>query len=55
VATTAVDLFVISRARFDDVAKSQPAVAAEILGRLARTLALRLRHADAELRAWYEA
>jgi SulP family sulfate permease len=54
-ATTAVDLYVISRAQFDDLARSQPGIAARILGRLARTLALRLRHADAELRAWYEA
>ena len=55
VATTAVDLFVISRADFDEVSLSQSEVAAKILGQLARTLALRLRHADAELRAWYEA
>jgi SulP family sulfate permease len=55
VATTAVDLFVISRADFDEVARSHPAVAGKMLGQLARTLALRLRHADGELRAWYEA
>jgi len=55
VASTAVDLFVISRADFDEVSRSRPEVAAKILGQLARTLALRLRHADAELRARYEA
>jgi SulP family sulfate permease len=55
VATTPVDLFVISRANFDEVSRNQPAIAARMLGRLARTLALRLRHADTELRAWYEA
>ena len=54
-ASTAVDLFVISRADFDEVSRSRPEVAAKILGQLARTLALRLRHADAELRARYEA
>ena len=55
VATTAVDLFVISRADFEAAAGSRPAVAARMFGQLARTLSLRLRHADAELRAWYEA
>ena len=55
VATTAVDLYVISRAEFDGVVGGQPSIAARILGRLARTIAVRLRHADAELRAWYEA
>ncbi len=55
VAITAVELFVISRAQFDEVAGSQPALAAGILSRLASTLAVRLRHADAELSAWYEA
>jgi SulP family sulfate permease len=54
-ATTAVDLFVISRAQFDDMERSRHGIAAKILGRLARTLAMRLRHADTELRAWYEA
>ena len=55
VATTPVDLFVISRADFDEVARRHPAVAGKMLSQLARTLALRLRHADTELRAWYEA
>jgi SulP family sulfate permease len=55
VATTAVDLFVLSRAHFDEMARGRPAVAAKMLAELARTLALRLRRADAELRAWYEA
>jgi SulP family sulfate permease len=55
VAMTAADLFVIPRTQFDAVAGSQPAIAARILSRLASTLAVRLRHADAELSAWYEA
>jgi SulP family sulfate permease len=54
-ATTAVDLYVISRTQFDVVAGNHPEIAAKILGRLAHTLAVRLRHADTELRAWYEA
>jgi hypothetical protein len=37
------------------MARGRPAVAAKMLAELARTLALRLRRADAELRAWYEA
>jgi SulP family sulfate permease len=55
VATTAVDLFVISRARFDQVARALPVVGVKMFARLARAQALRLRHADAELRALYEA
>jgi SulP family sulfate permease len=55
VAKTRVDLFVISRAQFDSASAIQPLLVAKILGRLAATLALRLRHADAELREWYEA
>jgi SulP family sulfate permease len=55
VATTAVDLFVLSRAHFDEIAKTRPAVVAKMLTQFARTLALRLRRADGELRAWYEA
>ncbi len=54
-ATTAVDLFVISRARFDAAARAHPLVGVKIFARLARALALRLRRTDAELRAGYEA
>jgi SulP family sulfate permease len=54
VATTAVDLFVLSRARFDEVARDHPLVDVKMFARLARTLAIRLRHTDAELRAIYE-
>ena len=55
VATTAVDLFVISRARFNEVSRSQPLMGVKMFARLASTLAIRLRHTDAELRAIYEA
>ena len=54
VATTAVDLFVISRARFDEKSRAQPLVGVKIFARLARALALRLRHTDNELRTFYD-
>jgi SulP family sulfate permease len=55
VATTPVELFVLSRARFDAVVRSHPEVGVRILGELARALALRMRHTDAEIRALYDA
>jgi SulP family sulfate permease len=54
VATTAIDLFVISRKRFDEVARRETVVGVKVFARLARALALRLRHTDAELRALYD-
>jgi SulP family sulfate permease len=54
-ATTATDLFVISRARFDEVSRGHPLAGVKVYARLARALALRLRHTDAELRALYDA
>lgn len=54
IATTATDLFVISRARFDEVSRTHPVVGVKMFARLARTLALRLRRTDAELRAHYD-
>lgn len=53
-ATTATDLFVIPRERFDAVSKTLPLVGVKMFARLARALALRLRRTDAELRAHYE-
>lgn len=53
-ALTPVDLFVISRSRFDEVAKANPTLAVKVFARLARALAIRLRQADAELRALQE-
>ena len=55
VATTPTDLFVISRTKFDELSKAHPLVGLKIYARLARALALRLRHTDAEVRALYEA
>lgn len=54
-ATTPVDLFVLSRARFDEASRAQPLIGVKIFARIARTLALRLRHSDRELRAFYDA
>jgi SulP family sulfate permease len=53
-ATTATDLFVISRARFDGVARAHALVGVRVFARLARALASRLRRTDAEVRALYE-
>jgi SulP family sulfate permease len=55
IATTATDLFIIDRQRFDLVAHAHPLVAVKVFARIARTLAVRLRHADAELRIFYDA
>lgn len=53
-ATTATDLFVISRKDFDEASKANPLLGVKIFARLARTLAIRLRHTDNELRALQE-
>jgi SulP family sulfate permease len=53
-ATSAVDLFVISRARFDEASRAQPLIGVKVFARLARTLAYRLRRSDSELRTFYE-
>ena len=55
IATTPTDLYAIPRARFDEVSRAHPLVGVKFFARIARTLALRLRHTDAELRAIYEA
>ena len=54
IATTPVDLFVISRARFDEASRTHPLIGVKVFARLARTLALRLRHSDRELRTFYD-
>ena len=54
VATTATDLYVIERSRFDGTSRAHPLVGVKMFARLARTLAVRLRHTDLELRAFYE-
>jgi SulP family sulfate permease len=50
VAFTDTDLFVLSRQRFDEVTVHHKRLAIQLLGNIARILALRLRYANAELR-----
>ena len=50
VADTDTDLFVLSRQRFDEVTVHHKRLAIQLLGNIARILALRLRYANAELR-----
>ncbi len=54
VASTATDLYVLSRGRSDAAAKARPEMAKKVFPRLARALAIRLRQTDAELRALEE-
>jgi sulfate permease, SulP family len=54
IALTDTDLFVLSRARFDALAGEHKMIAIQLLEGLAVTLALRLRRADKELRAFQE-
>lgn len=54
IATTPTDLFVIDRPQFDAISHSHPLVGLKVFARIARMLALRLRHADTELRTFYE-
>jgi SulP family sulfate permease len=51
IAFTNTDLFVLSRKSFDKVAEEHKKVALKLLEGLARTLAIRLRYTDMELRA----
>jgi SulP family sulfate permease len=55
IAESPVELYVISRARFDAAAQAQPEAAVQLFAQLARALALRLRRADAEITSLYEA
>ncbi len=54
IAANDVEVFVLSRKRFDEVSHRQPATGAMLFARLARILALRLRQTDLELRALLE-
>jgi SulP family sulfate permease len=55
VAETATELFVLSRERFEALAEEHPRLSRQFFAGLARALALRLRHADSEIRALEEA
>lgn len=48
------DLYVLSRARFNEQSRSNPEFGVKVFARLARAIALRLRQTDAELRALQE-
>jgi SulP family sulfate permease len=53
-AVTDTHLFVLSRTRYEELAKANPELAVEILRRLCREMALRLRYSNSELRALHE-
>jgi SulP family sulfate permease len=53
-AVVPTELFAISRRRVDDTAREQSDAATRLFAALARALAIRLRHADSELRALHE-
>ena len=55
IAVGPVEVFVISRARFDEVVKEHPHVGVRVFALLSKALAVRLRYANNELRAAQEA
>jgi SulP family sulfate permease len=55
VASTATDLYVLSRERLDELAARHPRLGLQFFTWLSHVLALRLRHADSEIRALEEA
>ena len=55
IAQTDAELFVISRTKFDELSKAHPILGVKLFARLARGLAIRLRHTDRELQALKEA
>lgn len=55
VAVTRTALLVLSRSRFEKVAEDHPRLGQQFFASLARSLAIRLRHADSEIRALEEA
>jgi len=55
VAAAPTDLYVLSRERFEAVAEKHPRLGQQLFAGLARSLAIRLRHADGEIRALEEA
>src|SRR5207244_11502533 len=55
VAVVPADVFVISRARFDEVVWQHPHVGVRVFALLSKALAIRLRYANNELRAAHEA
>lgn len=54
VVTSDTDLYVLSRQRFEEVAKQHPLLGGKVFARMARVLAFRLRYTDGEVRALQE-
>ncbi|MBI4576222.1 MAG: SLC26A/SulP transporter family protein [Planctomycetes bacterium] len=54
IASTPLDIYILSRERFDQVANAHPRLGQQVMNSLAKALADRLRHTDAELRALAE-
>ncbi|MBI2362753.1 MAG: SLC26A/SulP transporter family protein [Elusimicrobia bacterium] len=54
-AVTDTDLYVVSRERFDLLSREHPELGLKVFARLAKTLAVRLRQADTEIRALQDA
>jgi SulP family sulfate permease len=54
-AVSATELFALSRQRFDAAAARDPELGRKLFSRISKALALRLRQADAEIRALHEA
>ncbi len=50
IAQTDTDMYVLSRSRFDTLSEAHKRITINMMEGLARTLALRLRHANAEVR-----
>jgi len=55
IAVVPVEVFAISRARFDEVVSQHPHVGVRVFALLSKALAVRLRYANNELRAAQEA
>jgi SulP family sulfate permease len=53
-AKSPTDLYILSRARFNEQSRSDPTFGVQVFARLAHAIALRLRQTDAELRAHEE-
>ncbi len=54
VAATEVDLYVLSRVRFNELSATHPLISERVFAQLADVLALRLRYADTEIRSLQE-
>jgi CRP-like cAMP-binding protein len=55
VASAPTDLYVLSRTEFDRACEEHPVLGQHVFARLARTLAIRLRSTDREVRVLQEA